>query len=461
MKFISTSNLLMITILVTLTFCVNRTKNEEDNSKIGEIQEKELYLPAKVERVPDSNDYNDDESDFCYARMSQSDNIAIFWHKEYGYDPMTNPDTTKRFDVNLALSECERFYQYYVNELKLVHKGNSLTDKYKMLIYIFGGEENTAFGGGEEDKIGIIWTPARRINKAPYGALAHEMAHSFQYISDIENGRGVTGPIIEMSAQYMLWQVYPEWMTFENYHLIDYMKGTHYAFLHPENMYHSPYVLEYWADKHGKEFFGNLNRATLKEEDPVMTYKRINGLTQEQFNDEMFDASRRFITWDLKRVEKEAKKYANQHLAKLIDMDNGWYRIDSTNCPQNYGYNGIKLKVPAAKTKVVLNFKGIAGSKGYTKVNTDKAGWRYGFVASLKDGSRVYSDVFNETSGSAEFKVPKNTEFLWLVVSGAPSEHWPVVIKWDAEAEEAPEEQWPYKFKLTGTTIDESVKVKP
>ncbi len=82
--------------------------------------------------------------------------------------------------------------------------------------------------------------------------------------------------------------------------------------------------------------------------------------------------------------------------------------------------------VPAAGTRIKLGFKGIAGSAGYSNVKTDKAGWRYGFVASLKDGSRVYGKVFSNSNSTASFKVPRDTEYLWLVVSGAPSEHWPV-----------------------------------
>lgn len=35
-----------------------------------------------------------------------------------------------------------------------------------------------------------------------------------------------------------------------------------------------------------------------EREDPVMTYKRMTGLTQEQFCDEIFDACRHFINWD-------------------------------------------------------------------------------------------------------------------------------------------------------------------
>ena len=413
--------------------------------------EKELYIPTKVMNVPDGNDYANNDSEYSFQRMVQSDNIAIFWNKEFGNDPLTNPNEAKRFDVHAALKECERFYDYYVNELKIVQKGKSLTDKYKVILYVIGGDEQTAYGGGVENKVGILWTPAVRMAKAPYGALAHELGHAFQYLASSDSKTGPRGPIMEMSAQYMLWQVYPEWMTFENYHLVSFMQKTHFAFLHPTNMYHSPYVLEYWSDKHGKEFFGKLCRETLAGEDPVTTYKRITGIDQNTFNEEIFDASRRFITWDIKRIEGVAAKYANQHKTKLDSIGEGWYKIAASNAPQNYGYNGIELTVPKAGKEVVLNFKGIAGSEGYSQIKTDKAGWRYGFVAHQKDGSRVYSETFDKKEATAKFKVPKDTEHLWLVVSGAPTEHWPIVF--GRQKAPAPEEQWPYQIKLKGTSL--------
>lgn len=414
---------------------------------------KELYLPSQIIYVPEGNDYENNESDFSFSRMKETNNVAIFWHKEYGANPLLNPDESKRFDVTFALNECDRIYRYYVNELKMVKKGESLSDKYKLLVFVFGGDEATAFGGGLEEKVGAIWTPAVRINKTPYGALAHEMAHSFQYLSRFDCGVGPRGPIMEMSAQYMLWQVYPEWMTFENYHLEGFMGKTHFAFLHPTNMYHSPYVLEYWSQKHGKDFYGELNRRTEADEDPVATYKRITNISQEQFNDEIFDASRKFITWDLKRVNEVASNYANQHYTTLIQMEDDWFRIDSTKCPQNYGYNGIKLNLPASGTKIKLMFEGIAGSQGYNQIKTQFAGWRYGFVASLKNGKRAYSPMYSKPKDEVEFDVPKDTEHLWLVVSGAPTDHWPIEMQWGRKAEPVLEEQWPYKIKLCGTTL--------
>lgn len=444
------SSLLKTIITLSLMLLMLSCKDHKSN-KIKEV--KALYLPKKVWSVPENNDYNDTNSDYNFGCMVSSSNIAVFWHKDYGKKPRHNTDSLQRFNPLKVLTACEHIYNIYVNDLKLVEKGNSLVDKYKVLVYVVKSDENTAFGGGEEHKVGIFWTPAMRINKEPYGVLAHELGHSFQYLSKADTGKGPRGTIMEMSAQYMLWQVYPDWMTFENYHLTDYLKGTHYGFLHPYNMYHSPYVIEYWSEKHGKAFFGRLMRNTEKGEDPVMTYKRLNTLSQEQFNTTMFDAARTCITWDLKRIDTIASQYANMHHTKVNTLKNGWYQIDSINCPQNYGYNGIQLKVPNPTTQIQLDFKGIAGSEGYNKVNLKYAGWHYGFVAHLKNNQRIYSPIFKKQHGKATFEVPEGTKSLWLVVSGTPKKHWTRPIRWGHNPDTTPDEQWPYRFKITGTKV--------
>ena len=56
-----------------------------------------------------------------------------------------------------------------------------------------------------------------------------------------------------MTSQWMLWQVNPLWMTEEQYHWEAFKQATHKAFLHTDNIYRSPYVLEYWSEKHGKD----------------------------------------------------------------------------------------------------------------------------------------------------------------------------------------------------------------
>ncbi|MBN1927007.1 MAG: hypothetical protein JW798_14335, partial [Prolixibacteraceae bacterium] len=321
-----------------LSSCISR----KPQKKTTETTSKEIFLPDTIWHVPPDNNFESDTSKYCYSRMRESDNFAIFWAKEFGADPIANPDSSQHFNPEELLKEGDRIYNYYTDELKFVQKGSSITDKYKALIFIIDGDGGTAFGGGEGDKVGIFWAPPSRMQKKPFGALAHELTHSFQYLLKADGATTFTAghAIYEMTAQYCLWQVYPEWMTFENYHLVDFMKQTHYSFLHEINMYHSPYMLEYWSDKHGKEFIGKLWREVEDGEDAVMGYKRLTGIDQETFNDNIFKAAQKFMTWDMKRIQEVARPYRNQHSCKLDSIGDGWFRIAENRCPQNYGYNG-------------------------------------------------------------------------------------------------------------------------
>lgn len=421
---------------------------------------KQLHIPDNVWKVPEDNNYQDAASEFSFARMEESSNFAVLWSKEFGLDPENDPDSGKRLPVPQILTECERFYDCYVNELKFAGGKGSVLNDSKLLIYIVGGNEGSAFGGGAE-KVGILWTPRARTERMPFGALAHELGHSFQFLVHADGAWGFTSApegshgqtIFEMTSQFMLWQVYPEWMKFENYHLVAFMSKTHFAFLHETNQYHSPYVLEYWATEHGRDFVGKLWREAKEGEDPVLAYQRITKTDQNAFNEEIFDAARRFITWDLKRIENVAAKYANQHTSEFTARPDGWFRVAESRCPQNYGYNGVSLTVPPAGTKVRLQFKGIAGAEGYRAIRLEDAGWRYGFLAVKKDGSRVYGNTFSSPQGTAEFTVPEDTAHLWLVVSGAPSKHW--IHLNDGKSEN--DEQWPYEIRLIGADLSPTV----
>jgi len=437
---------------------------DEATGRKAAPKSKELLIPKRVSRVPDGNDYADPESEFSFARMVEGPNAAIFWHKEYGEVPMDNPDPRRTFNPFRMLEEVERYYRYYVDELEYVKKGESVSDHRKLLVYVFGGDGGTAFGGGiggsAADAVGAFWTPAVRVNREPYGVMAHELGHSFQFMSRIDSGASAAGGVNEMAAQYFLWQVLPEWQTFENYHLRDFMKKTHFAFLHATNIYHSPYVIEYWSNQHGLGFWGELNRRTRRGEDVVQTYQRIREVSQEEFNDEMFDAVRRFITWDMPRIQESSRPYRNQHESELIAAEDGWYRIAPSRAPQNYGYNGIKLVVPEGGGDVVLEFKGMAGAEGYDAKNVELAGWRYGFVAYRPDGTRVYSEPWSASEATVSFNVPADAAYLWLVVMGAPETHFPVAGRRRGAARDgnasaaSSEEAWPYKIKLGNTAID-------
>lgn len=440
------------TLFVCLSACKESFKKETA---------KETYLPQEVWNVAEKNDYTDPNAQFSFDRMIETDNLVVFWEPDFGDDPTSTVDPKFRVPLTDLMQECEKIYAFYRDDLKFVQQGNSLTDRYRMNIYLYHNEDGTVYGGGSEKKIGAMWLSPNRVQQKPYGALAHELGHAFQYMvsgdgnwgfsTNPEGGRGQT--IFEMTSQYMLWQYYPEWIVFENYHLVSYMNNTHKAFMHEDNCYSSPHVFEYWAHRHGIDFIGKLWREAKEGEDAVIAYKRMTGIDQKTFNDEMLDAYLKFVTWDLDRIREVSKPYANQHTSAFTSIGNGWYQIAEERCPQNYGYNGIQLNVPSSEAEITLNFKGITNAKGYRSVNKDKAGWRYGFVAMTQDEKRVYSDKHSEAEGTVKFIVPEHTSHLWLVVSGAPTEHWEHL--WDGDANN--DEQWPYQIKLTGTSLHHSI----
>lgn len=258
----------------------------------------------------------------------------------------------------------------------------------------------------------------------------------------------------EMASQWMLWQVNPEWVTDEKYHWDAYITKNHKAYLHLTNIYHSPYILEYWGVKQGLPVIAELFRQGKKGDDPVITYKELVGLTQSQFCDEMFDACSHQINMDFERVWKETRPYTNQFKTELTAGEEGWYQVTAANCPENYGFNAIELDTEALGTTVSAEFKGLTNTTGYTILNADKAGWRYGFVAVTQDGKSVYGPMGNASEGNVSFALPtdKPLSHLWLVVMGAPTEHWANSMP-GRDEEPQPDAQWPYQVKFNGTKL--------
>lgn len=436
-------SLLLLLMSVVLFSCDNTVKKNE----------KEIYIPKDLQEM----DLKNPESKWSYDRMECTENFAIFWEKGFGND-LSNPPQLEgnpmAVDLENLKEKLESFYDYFYHTLQFAKKG-SKCDKYRMMVMINYSLEGTAYGGDYDGEIGALWVAPNRVQDKKLNCIAHELGHSFQsQITCDGQGEAWGGSgFFEMTSQWMLWHVNPEWITDENYHWVAFCKDTHKAFLQLTNIYRSPYVLEYWSQKHGLTVIADLFRQGKKGEDPAMTYKQMFNLTQEQFNDEMFDASRRIVNLDFTHAFDVTRKHAGQMTTKLGAPDaEGWRMITPENCPENYGFNAIPLNLPEAGTTVSVDFKGQAGAKGFNAVNTDKAGWRYGFIATDKEGKCTYSEMGKENIGKLSYQVPEGTEQLWLVVMGAPTEYWRTPERWGNEGEDKESAQWPYSIKLNGTT---------
>lgn len=425
---------------------------------------KSIYIPKQVEAHDTSGfdediEFGWDSTKWDPSRMIETENIVLFWAPGFGDNitvapPMTeikeNGDTVVHdMTVDLAnlLSSLERFYHYFRDELKFTLPGSN-ADRYKMMVMLDYSLEGTAYGGDYDNLIGALWVAPNRLKDPRLNCIAHELGHSFQsQITCDRQGEAWGGNgFFEMTSQWMLMQVNPDWMTDENYHLEAFRNQTHKAFQHIANIYTSPYVLEYWSQNHGKDFIAQLFREGKKGEDPAATYIRMNNLSQDEFNDDMWKASASMINWDLDHIRPNARPYANQWNTATYRKGKRTF-VAQENAPEAYGFNALDLGTPEAGKKVTLNFKGEKNLKGYVNSRSKEAGWRYGFVASMNDGSTIYGEIEKDPNKTISFVTPEGVDKLWLVVMGAPETHRPYLFDpWRGKPE--PDPQFPWSIEI-------------
>lgn len=373
----------------------------------GVRAQKSIYIPEDLRRY----DLDNDTSKWSWKRSSQTENLIFFWEKGFG-DDLANPPLLEGHPMAVNLKQLEErvehFYSYFRDTLNFTLPG-SKAERYKMMVMINYSLEGTAYGGTYDDFIGALWVAPNRIQDEKLNCLAHELGHSFQAqipadgVGDAWGGCG----FFEMASQWMLWRVNPDWITDELYHFDAFKKLTHKAYLHLDNIYHSPYVIEYWAEKRGLKSVAELFRQGRRGEDPVQTYKRMYGLTQEDFNDEMFDCYSRLVNFDYDHARNETRRYACTFSTPLDTLSNGW--MQPAGCiPEAYGFNAVVLP-PVDKTTVA--FRG--------------NNHRYGFVGVTTEGESVYSPAYSVLESEIHFEVPEGKQWahLYLIVMGAPEQH--------------------------------------
>lgn len=441
---------------IQITNSVNKTVVIYDLQQ----SEKQLVFPEDLMNQ-NPEDFLKRDTRYNIYHMIEGPNVAVLYDSKWGNKPES--DTQLPLDREKALRYAEDIYTWMIDEAGFTNWTTSEAAKYKMLVFVEYSGEGGAVGFGRPNVgVLIVKQPGiMSVNKYGLpGVLQHEIMHSFQYITHYDGAYnyGWSGPIYEMTSQWSLFHRWADWPDLEYGHFKDFMKGTYKAFMHEDNQYHSPYVLAYWEWKRprmvSRLWQGNMEA---DQQDPVQTYKRLNNMSQEEFNDEMFEGVCRFVTWDLSERVKEANAHhIDKHQYKLdrISTTNR-YRIAPENAPQNYGYNCIKLKVPAAGTTVTIDFTGLLNVTGYKIKERQHAGWRYGFVALKKNGERVYGEMGKEQEKTLSFTVPEGgVQCLWFVVMGAPTTHWKhIQSKKDTNGNIITdnENNWPWQIALTGT----------
>ena len=398
--------------------------------------QKKLYIPKDLQGM----NLKADTSKWSLNRSIETNDLIFMWERGFGND-VSNPPQLKGHDMSFNLlnlrDRIQTFYHFFRDTLGFVTPNyQSKADHYKMMVMVNYSLDGTAYGGTYDNFIGALWVAPNRIQDTKMNCMAHELGHSFQaqiMADSIGQCWGGTG-FFEMASQWMLWQVNPDWITDENYHFEAFKTLTHKAFLHMDNIYHSPYVLQWWSDLHGRQFIAELFRQGVIGEDPVMTYKRMNGLSQSAFCDEIFRGYQHLVNFDFTHAYKETRQYAATFNTELETCSNGWLRPKSL--PEGYGFNAIKLDDRVNLNSPIFHLH-LRGNQ-----------LRYGFVGITTNGESIYSDV-NATSFTSNGQPLKH---LYLIIMGAPEHHADVMTHGNTpEYKQYPYEfkQYPYEFQVT------------
>ena len=396
---------------------------------------------------------------WCYDRSMQSKHWILFWEAGYG--------TSAPAAVPGILENADKIFEMYADSLKYItiNQGKSKTDTYKMIIRLRFTTEWEASGSGIDDQIGLLTLSNGAHTSRSGQTVAHEIGHCFQYQTHCDNnnqngwmynwGRSTLNVFWEMCAQWQAYKFYPK-MQFDNEWLNNTLNGLHRHPLSVDLRYNNYFIQDYFCHKHGMDFLGLLWNKSVKPEDPLKAYMRLTmtGTSSEkldQLNDEMWEYGARMTTFDMDPIRDYGKgTIGKRNQTSLTKDSEGFFMPKASDCIENFGHNAILLNLPSTAKTVYAELIGEPGKDGYVKYNVTKAGWKYGFVALQRDGTRVYGDIatatYDNPSGVVEFNYPGNCTYLWLVVSGAPTAYW--TRDWLSWSEEGQTEQWPYRVKF-------------
>ena len=432
------------------------------NSRITAV-DKRIYCSGSA--CGSDADLQNPDNQWCYDRSLQSKHWILFWEEGYGKSTPSSVET--------ILNTADKIFEFYADSLKYItiNQGKSKTDTYKMIIRLRYTTDWEASGSGIDNVIGLLTLSRWAYTSRAGQTVAHEIGHCFQYQTHCDNNNqngwmytwansGNGNVFWEMCAQWQAYKYYPE-MQFNNEWLNNTLNGFHKNPLAEELRYNNYFIQDFFCHKHGMDALANLWNKSQSPEDPFQAYMRLymdskmtSAQKLEQFNSEMWEYGARLTTFDMDGIrDRGAGTIGKRSQTKLTEDTEGYWCSNASDCVENFGNNAIRLNVPMSDKTVYAEFVGEAGKEGFIKYNVAKAGWKLGFVALKKDGTRIYGDVstadYKNPDAIVQFECPADCSYLWLVVSGAPTAYWS--RGWNGTTTD--DEQWPYKVKFYQTNV--------
>ena len=475
------------------------------------MAQKTVYVPNEW-RNPwpsDSLLYKESDPDGKYTwsktRSVESDNVIVFWDKNYGTKKPSESPEAYRVDEQDLLRKCEAFYDLEINRLGFVDPVKSNLSKYKVMVLLNHTKDWVCYGGGYDYQISALWLGPSACKPVGH-SVAHEVGHSFHYMCYAEHsghkdsqtdntgfhlqcGNGQT--IWEQTAQWQAAQSYPELMYEQSISV--FRKSHNYAYSHEWHRYQS-----YWFHYYINQYYNDITTVAQVWNQPMtgqsqgnatdfnQALMKLKGLKATDLFRLYYDYATRCATWDFDACTPYRDSYIGDFEYRCVQTAPQTYQVALASTPQSTGFNVIPLKVPEAGTQVTTHFTALKtadkladndpaemlnGETQWQKTNRTTyiraanylyRAFRLGYVALMHDGTRqyfsadsLYCQGSNETTADVTLSVPEGTSQLWLIVSPAPRTY--VQHKWTESITNA--EQWPYRFELEGTDLSPKATV--
>ena len=461
--------------------------------------QKKIYIPQEWrQQRSDTLLYAESDPDNKYtwskSRSKETDNVIVFWDKYYGDKSPSQTSGFYHVDIDDLLAKCEAFFDLEINQLGFVDPISSNLSKYKVMVLMNHTQEWTCYGGGYDYQVSALWLNPSTCKPVGH-SVAHEIGHSFHYMcySEASNhgadrscqtgfhGAVGNGSVTwEQTAQWQANQSYPDEMYNQS---IGVFRNSHnYAYTHEWHRYQSYWFFYYLCQLYGDiktvANVWNYPETTVKDFNQVlMDYKQLSVRDLYKL---YFDQACRLVTWDLDVCKPYRNNYIGDFTYRCALTADGRYQVALASCPQGTGFNVIPLQVPEARTDITTHLTGLRpnaaladadpgeyldGNSQYSKYSqrhyimggsrTDR-GFRMGYVALMKDGSRryfsedsVYCQGASIVTEDYSMTVPEGVSQLWLVVSPALKHY--TQHKWDEKIDA--DDMWPYQLQFEGTDI--------
>lgn len=467
------------------------------------LADKTMYVPDEWKNPwpADSLLYAESDPDCQYTwsktRSRETDNVIVLWDKYYGDKAPDQLPTSSPYyvDINDLLQKCEAFFSLELNTLGFVDPQTSNLAKYKVMVLMNHTTDWACYGGGYDYQVSALWLSPNTCK--PVGsAVAHEIGHSFHYMcyaeasnhgqkaNDQTGFHGQLGKgqsVWEQTAQWQSLQSYPDEMFSQSINV--FRKSHNLAFSHEWHRYQS-----YWFFYYLCQYLGDLkavanvwNYRTTTVIDFNQGLMRLMEWKPEELFRRYYDYASRCATWDF----DVAKSYRNQYVGdfeyRAVRTAERTYQVAAASAPQTSGFNIIPLTLPAAGAEITAHFTALKptanladgdpaemlnGESQFAAINKktypsqgkdNQKGFRLGFVALLKDGTRqylhadsVYCRGTGEQTADVTATLPANVSKLWMIVTPAPTAY--NAHKWDDNPLTG-DYIWPYSISFDGTDI--------